>query len=135
MLAGHPDLKRTQAKWAFDVSVSGKRDRASNTRLQRAHLVGKRGEESAVAVLENCFLPRPPEPASAVIEPASSPGLQQLVYYNFLYSLIHAVFVAGLVIWKVRHPAMPKPSPLNLEMCLPPATRLRCPHRSPHFAG
>ena len=48
----------------------------------------------------------------AVIEPASSPGLQQLVYYNFLYSLIHAVFVAGLVIWKVRRAAQPGTAPL-----------------------
>jgi len=40
--------------------------------------------------------------AAAVIEPASSLSLQQLLYYNSLYSMIHCVFVVGMLVWKVR---------------------------------
>lgn len=37
-----------------------------------------------------------------LIEPASSLRLQQMLYYNVLYSAVHVVYVVGLIVWKLN---------------------------------
>lgn len=47
---------------------------------------------------------------TAVVEPASSLALQQMLYYNTMYSAIHTVFLIGVTAWKVCYRSLDAPS-------------------------